>query len=237
MKRLILFSITLTVMLGLENCKEGPTDPDTEVPTYTWKGTLYKGLGEEVWPNATLELIATERNVGGFSYKSVATGSSDENGYFEIQYDEFDASPESGEELFLEANGVELINAPYNVNVGRHIAEVDNHQFVCDISELKAKGIDSLFILIPEMIPTPGTSGYKGYRILKIAINDSTQNEISLYSGLTTRWNNAPIDYIDLWYGLSNEDFDNALENNEHNFIDVNSKGFPFTNHVKIPAE
>lgn len=246
MKKLIVTLLGVAVLFSFENCNDSPTEPDTELPTYTWKGTLYKGMGEEVWANATIELEAIERELAGYNYISVASGTSDENGRFELTYEQLpdvvpwetrSGSKNKCESIVLLVNGREVLGAPCDIDLERDIAEVDHHKFICDISELKTKGIDSLFILVPEMVHTQGTSSFEGYRIKKLTITDSTSDEITVYSGLTSYWDNSPIDYIDLWYGFTKQDFSLAVENGEHNLIDINSKGFPFTNHVRIPVE
>src|SRR5690606_2749261 len=127
-----IFLFSVAAILGFENCEKSPPEPDPELLTYTWKGVLYKGLGEEVWANTPVTLLAEERKLSGFSFSTLASGTTDAQGRFELTYELAEVVPwetrddnYNCESMTLRANGLDIKEAPCGVDVEREFCSND----------------------------------------------------------------------------------------------------------------
>lgn len=146
----LLFILLLIGLAGLNSCIDDPVE--TEKETYTVEGRLYKGLGDEPWPNAQLELTAWDRGniTQGDKHYQLASGTTDANGYFKLEYEQFTTSERDIEleGVYLEANGHDVMRAfPWNDDIEKDIAEIDHSRVF--VKAVLPDSIDSLYIELP----------------------------------------------------------------------------------------
>lgn len=163
MKTISLIGAALICLCGLAlwQCKKKPASEDPDVPTYTWKGKLYKGRGEEPSSGTfvRLESYIQPEFLVRHKREVVASGYTDQDGYFELTYKQFTTETSAVNidgtynnngvgALSLIANQATIITSgPWNVDVEHDFCFVNHAILRLELSSSKAYNIsDTLFI-------------------------------------------------------------------------------------------
>lgn len=132
MKSVLSIVSVVLIALAFNSCIDDPID--SEKKTYTIEGRLYKGLGEEPWPNANLILEAWDQGANyleGDEFFVVAEGITDYQGYFSLEYKQFTTESSDGGQMTLYANRKRIVeNYPWNVNINRELSEKDHARII-----------------------------------------------------------------------------------------------------------
>lgn len=231
MKKLFITAVMLLTIFSIQSCKKSPAEPDTEVPTYTWKGTLYKGLGEEVWANAKVELEAEERTLAGFKYSTVASGTTDAQGKFDLTYQlseivswETSGDNHNCESVTLRANGTDIMEAPCALDLLRDFCSNDHCEVLIRIhlDNPIAEG-DSIFINLKPINTHPGIKSI-GDNVQALTGPISNGDEYQFKVGLTSCFNYCGTG-VNLMWGKNN------IQENQNYF---NLTGFPYIDTIDL---
>ncbi|MDA9267729.1 transthyretin-like family protein [Salibacteraceae bacterium] len=146
MIRLLLCIFLVSITLS---CNRSGEVEEGDRNTFTFKGTLYKGVSDEPYPNAPLRLELAYGLSFDNDFEVIARTTTDENGNFSLTYRKI-KKIDPVLDLFMDTqgytSGFSFLELPVNQNLERDVAEVNHVRLRLNFQFSSKEKPDTLYL-------------------------------------------------------------------------------------------